>query len=371
MERKVFTVGVVGAGAISDIYIQNMNTVFSNLRVKSVCARHFARAQAKAEKHGIEAVTFEEMLKDPEVDIAVILTPVDTHCGLIREALLAGKHVYTEKTMTDTAEKAAQLVELAKEKGRYLGCAPDTFLGSGLQAARAALDAGVIGEVNSFSVAVNRNNDVLTAVFPFLRLSGAGALRDYQVYYLTALVSLLGPVERVGALVRTPYPRRVGSVPGTDVCGKEYETPNESIVSAVLQLKSGVTGTIHQDHESVLADRADFVLYGTRGMLHLGDANTFGPSVKVLKSGPDGRTGEEPLAQTGPFRENARGLGVSEMADAIASGRENRAGAALAAHVLDVLEAMEESSQKGAFVPVASGCGRPAPLADPEKLLKR
>lgn len=356
------TVGVIGAGAISNIYIQNMKAMFDNLRVKSVCARHFEHAEAKAKEHDLSACTLEEMLADPEVELVVVLTPVDTHYEIIRAALLAGKHVYTEKTVTETAGQAAELFALARKKERYLGCAPDTFLGAGWQAARKALDEGVIGELNSFSIAINRNNDLLTSFFSFLCLPGAGALRDYQVYYLTALISLLGPVEKVCALIRTPYPKRTGILPGTKVYGKEYETPNESIISAVFEMKNGVTGTIHQDNESVAADRADFVLYGTKGMLLLGDANTFGPQIRILRTSQNLSTAEEILPLTSPYSDNSRGLGVSEMADAIFTGRKNRASIDLACHVLDVIEAMEKSAEEGAFVTLTSSCDRPAPL---------
>lgn len=118
------------------------------------------------------------------------------HYELIKKALLAGKHVYTEKTMTDEVNKAKELVELAEEKGLYLGSAPDTFLGAALQTARRAIDDGILGEIHSFAISANRNNDLLLSVFSFLRQPGGGILYDYGVYYLTALTSLFGSVKR-------------------------------------------------------------------------------------------------------------------------------------------------------------------------------
>ena len=112
-------VGVIGAGAISDIYLENMINKFDQLEVKCVAANHIESAQKKAEKYGIKACTTQEMLDDPEIDLAVVLTPVGAHYGLIKQALLAGKHVYTEKTIADDVDKAKELVALAKEKGLY------------------------------------------------------------------------------------------------------------------------------------------------------------------------------------------------------------------------------------------------------------
>lgn len=366
MEKKIMEVGVVGAGMISDIYISNMSDVFENLHVKGVCAKHFERAQAKALQYNIKVYTLEEMLKDPEIEMMVILTPVDTHYAIIKSALEAGKHVYTEKTIAETAKQAKELSDLADQKGLYLGSAPDTFLGSSLQTVRKAIDDGVIGEVNSFSIAVNRNNDYYTAYYPFLCLPGAGVLRDYLVYYMTALVSILGPVEKLGAFVRTPYKKRVGTYAGTPVYGKEYDTPNESIISAIMQLKNGMTGTVHQDHESLRQDQASFVIYGTKGMILLGNPDEFGNPVRIKTNDSEGNVQERTLDVVGAYSDNSRGVGPAEMADAIFHKRKNRASKELAYHVLDVLETIERSDREGGFVTVASTCDRPE--AFPESL---
>ena len=139
-ETKKMRVGVVGCGAISDIYLTNMIHNFENLEVAACCAGHLEHAKKKAEQYGIKGCTYEEILADPSIEMVVILTPAPTHEGLIRQALEAGKHVYTEKTMTLAPETAAKLIELAEEKHLYLGSAPDTFLGSALQTARKAID---------------------------------------------------------------------------------------------------------------------------------------------------------------------------------------------------------------------------------------
>ena len=358
--KDILNVGVVGAGAISGIYLENMVNMFSNIRPVAVCAAHLERAQARADQFGIDACTLEQMLARTDVDIIVNLTPVSEHYSIVKQALLAGKHAYTEKTIAASVEQAKELCALADEKGLYLGSAPDTFLGAAVQGAKKLLDEGAIGEVNSFSISINRSNDILTNIFPFLRLPGAGVLRDYEVYYLTVLVSLLGPASRTCALVRAPYQERINRIPGTKDYGETVRTPNESVVSAILEMDNGVVGTIHQNHESIKSDRADFAIYGREGVLLLSNPNYFGGTVKLLKDEPGLATDTEPdsvvtIAEPGnEFSGNCRGLGVSEMADAILHGRPNKATKEQALHVLSILEAMEKSNETGQMVDICS-----------------
>ncbi len=364
--KKPLSVGVVGAGAISEIYLKNMTGRFPYLRVVSICSAHGKNAAEKAAKYGLVCCTLEEMLADPGIDMVVNLTPVGAHADIIRQALLHGKHVYTEKTITDSPRKAAELVRLAEEKGLRIGCAPDTFLGAALQTARKAIDEGLLGEIHSFAISATRRNDLLLSLFAFMREKGAGILYDYAVYYLTALVSLLGPVERVGSLVSAPYPTHVGILPDRPEYGQSFATPNESQVSAVLRLKSGVTGTLHMDADSYAQDEAFFSVYGTRGILRLTDPNGFGGEVRFFPTSETEWRCPPPvvLPPVSSYTDNCRGIGPSEMAGAILSGAPHRTGAEMACHVLDVLTALRDAGEQGRFVAIPSGCARPEPLTD-------
>ena len=357
-------VGVIGAGAISGIYLENMVRRFSQLDVIAVAANHLEHARKRAEEYGLEACTVEALLADERIELVVVLTPVGAHYGLIKAALQAGKHVYTEKTMTDDPAKARELLALAEEKGLYLGAAPDTFLGAAWQTARAAIDSGAIGTVRSFAISANRDNRLLLSLFPFLRQPGAGVLYDYGVYYLTALVSLLGPVVRVGGLVERPCPDHRNVVPASPEFGQRIAAPNESRVSAVLQLASGVSGTLHIDADSVLTDQAFFAVYGSEGILYLTDPNQFGGTVRLLANTTDWSAPARPveLWNCAGYGDNARGLGPAEMADAILAGRKNRAGKEMASHVLEVLNGILRCGESGAFTSIASACERPAPM---------
>lgn len=349
-------VGVIGAGAISDIYLQNMIHTFEQVEVISVAARHRENARKKAAQYGLEDCTVEEMLADPRIEMVVILTPVGSYYELIKAALLAGKHVYTEKTITDDLAQAEELLDLAEEKQLYLGSAPDTFLGAAWQTARKVIDEGRLGEIHSFAITANRNNDVLQARFKFLREPKAGALLDYAVYYMTALVSLLGPVEKVAGFVSAPYTVRTVILPDSPEYGQTISTPNESEVSAILRLKNGISGTFHMDTESNTYNESAFVIYGTRGILYLPNPNEFGGSVKFA---PDTMDWDKPAVLVNvplefPYADNARGIGPAEMAEAIREKRKNRASKEMAYHVLEVLTAIQRSGKNGIFCEIRS-----------------
>ncbi len=363
-ETKKFNVGVIGSGAISDIYLKNMMEKFERLEVVAVASKHLEHAEKKAEAYGIRACTVEELLADADIDIVVNLTPVGAHYELIKSALLAGKHVYTEKTITDDMEKAGELLALSEEKGLYLGSAPDTFLGAALQTARAVIDQGTLGEIHSFVISANRSNDLLLSVFSFLREPGAGILHDYAVYYVTALVSLLGPVARVGGVTSAPYPQHRNIMPMSPEFGQMMDTPNESQVSAIVQLENGITGTLHMDADSNCRDEAFFAIYGTKGILYLTDPNQFGGTVRFLPNAMDPRTPVKAseLWNFSQYSENSRGIGPAEMADAIVEGRPCRASKELAVHVLEVLTGILSGGENGGFVDISSTCEQPQPM---------
>ncbi len=357
-------VGVIGAGQISEIYLKNMTQRFDNLTVIAIAANHLENAKKKADKYGIQACTVEELLANPQVELVVNLTPVGAHYQLIKAALLAGKHVYTEKTITANLAEAEELVNLANEKGLYLGSAPDTFLGGALQSARQAIDSGILGEIHSFAISANRNNDLLLSFVAFLREPGAGILNDYGVYYMTALVSILGPVAKVGGIIGRPYLQHRNIMPQDPLFGQMMDTPNESQVSAVVQLENGVTGTFHMDADSVLADQAYFAVYGTKGILYLTDPNQFGGEVKFLANALDPRVPNPPVTlwHFSPFDDDSRGVGPSEMAKAIQNKEANPVSKEMAYHVLEVLTRIYDGGEKGQFYDIASTCQRPKPL---------
>lgn len=369
MDTKPVRTAVIGSGAISDIYLENMTKRFHDLDVVACSSRNMESAKKQAEKHGLQARTNEEIFKDPEIELVVVLTPAPTHYGIIKDALLSGKHVYTEKPISTTVEEAKELMKLADEKGLYLGSAPDTFLGSSLQTARKAIDDGLIGEVTSFNVVANRDITLLASFVGFLRMPYGGIAYDYGVYYLTALVSLLGPMKKVYSIVSNYKKNRINSFPQSPDFGKEYVYDNESQVDAILTTESGITGTFALNGDSALFDMGYFTIHGTKGILELGNPNDFGGDVTYIPNDLSAFvTGVKPqkLEPVSPLSDNSRGIGPAEMALAIRNKGRNRASKELACHVLDIIEQMMESSKAESVREIETSCERPEAFIESE-----
>lgn len=142
---KPVKIGVIGCGNISDIYFQNISR-FNNIEVTAIADMIDQRAEEKAKQYGGRAMTVEELLKDPEVEIVLNLTIPAAHYEIDIKALNAGKHVYSEKPLATRLEDGKKIIELAREKGLLVGCAPDTFLGARPQTMKKMIDEGWIGK---------------------------------------------------------------------------------------------------------------------------------------------------------------------------------------------------------------------------------
>ena len=366
---KPVRTAVIGSGAISDIYLTNMTRTFSGLEVVCVSAAHLENARKKAEQYKIEACATEEVFARQDIELVVVLTPAPTHYELIRQALLSGKHVYTEKPLATTVAQARELLDLAAEKGLLLGCAPETFLGSSLQTARKALEEGMLGDVTSFHVVANRDITLLASVFRFLCMPYGGICYDYGVYYLTALVSLLGPMEKVTALVSNHAVERCNTYPESPDFGKTYIYDNESQAHALLTTRSGIPGTFSLNGDSVISDQAYFTIQGTKGILVLSDANGFGGDIRFIPNDP-ANPGSRILEPVSPLSFNSRGIGPADMARCIREGGLPLTDAHMAAHVLDIVEQMIASSQAHQERTISSTCSIPRFLDDLPSLMR-
>lgn len=365
---KPVKTAVIGCGAISDIYLTNMTGRYATLDVVACCASHRENAEKKAAQYGIRAASTEEILADPEVELIVVLTPAPSHYELVKKALLAGKHVYTEKPIATELFKAQELLALATERGLLLGAAPETFMGSAVQTTRKALNEGLIGELTSFHVVANRDLTVLASFAKFLRQPGGGICYDYGVYYLTALVSLLGPVESVFAKVGNHSRVRRNMIPDSPEFGQEYIYDNEAQVNAILTTKSGVTGTFSLNGDSAAVDQGDFTIHGTKEILRLGDANQFGGEIAFM---PDDffHAAWQPLEPVSELSDNCRGVGVADMARCIREGGTPQVSAEMPCHVLDIVEKIMESGKSGQVCTTETVCDCSAVFEDWKSLL--
>ncbi len=299
-------IGVLGTGAISGIYFKNLTKVFSEVEVVAVCDLFVEKAKEAAEEYQIPKVyeTMEEMLADGEIEIILNLTRPNEHYKTTRAALLAGKHVYSEKPLAAVYEEGVELVNLAKEKGLMLGGAPDTFLGAGIQTCRKLIDDGFIGDVvGAQAQMVCHGHESWHPAPEFYYQAGGGPMMDMGPYYMTALVNLVGRVKGVSGMCGKGFAQRViTSEPkrGTVV---DVEVPTHT--AGLLQFENGAIGTVLTTFD-VYYDRQAFLeVYGTKGTLRVPDPNGFGGSISLLRP-EDGSFKEMPLLFG--YGENSRGL---------------------------------------------------------------
>ena len=207
--RKPLGVGVVGCGIIAKRYVGDA-AAFPGWRPVACSDLDEAAAEAFAAEHGLRAETFEELLADPEVDLVLSLTPPRVHASIAHAVFAAGKHVYTEKPLGATAVEGRELVVDAARRGLRLGCAPDTFLGSVYETARRLIEEGAVGTpLGATATMLVGGPDTWHPNADMFYLPGGGPLLDIAPYYLTALVSLLGPIAAVAAFSTTPTTERV------------------------------------------------------------------------------------------------------------------------------------------------------------------
>lgn len=333
---------IIGSGSISDAYLSTMINKFKILEVIGCCDRNAEKAWAKAEKYAIKAMSMEEILADESIELVVNLTTPGAHYPVIKQLLEAGKHVYTEKALTVELEHAAELINIANEKGLYLGAAPDTFLGSAIQTARYVVESGMIGEVTSCYCALTRDSEIFSRAFPFTARPGGGIGFDVGIYYITALLSILGPVREVSGVVRTRKPERQDY--SLERFGASFQIECENLMSGILQFECGTVGNLLFDANSIFTapERPGVVLFGTMGIMYMADPNQFGGEVRLILKGNN-----EPVVmqQSHAFSSEYRGLGVAEMAWSMRMGRKNRANKEMAYHALEILHGIVRSSE--------------------------
>jgi len=353
-------VGIVGSGDVTKLYLADRDR-YPDYRFVACADLDPARAAALSAKGGFPSVTVDALIADPSIDLVLNLTPPTAHAAVSRSAIAAGKHVYSEKPLATSRADATAIITEAAAAGVHVGGAPDTFLGGGLQTARALIDEGAIGEPIAASATFLHLGPESWHPNPaFFYQRGGGPLLDIGPYYVTALVALLGPVASVEAIGRgVGSTRTVGAGPmaGQTVTS---EVPTTSV--ATLTFQDGVVGSFTASFDVVATRMPEFEIHGTSGSLALGDPNWFDGMValRTLDDASEAWT-DVPLR----FDPRAgRGIGLADLAQAIRDGRPARASGALAYHVLDVLLSIEEAVASGARRTIRSSVERPAPLPD-------
>lgn len=368
-----YEVAILGCGVISRTYLADIKAFYKNLHVKACADVSVELAEKLANEFDIEkAYTTEDLLNDDEIEIVINLTPPQFHVELNKRIIKAKKHLFSEKPFATNTEDAKEVLELAKEVGVKIGCAPDTFLASGLQSVRYYLDSGLIGK--PFMVTANMTNFGVETWHPAPKAfysKGSGPLFDMGPYYVSAIVSLLGPVKRLGAFKTKPYETRhvyTGPKAGTDIDCEAYTT-----YTAILHLESGVVVNLNVSYDIYKSNLPMFEIYGDQGTLTYPDPNFGGGTPKVYRKeqltdpifqNTDGAKERQEkfyeLPELFPrVKDYSRGIGVMDLAASIERGTENRANGQLILHVTEVLQRIGDSADTGRMYEMETTCKRP------------
>ncbi len=355
MEKKV-KIGLIGTGMVSQQYIKGCRG-FDILDLVACSDIDLERAKTVARQWNIpKACSVEELLADPEIQIVINLTIPQAHVPVSEAVVEAGKHVYSEKPLAVTLEDGKRLLAAARKKGVLVGCAPDTFLGSGHQMCRKLIDEGAIGEPIA---AVAFWAEYIMSGPPgrdFTFQPGCGPMLDMGSYYVTALIDLLGPVKRVTGTVRKIFPARL--VTEGEYKGRHIPIEVPTYITGTLDFTAGPVGTIITSYDVYEGSGLPKIeVYGTKGLLSVADPNIHGGVVRLRRPGYDWE--EIPVRHSNKL---GRGVGVADMAYAITYSRPHRASGELAYHALEVMTAFERASTSGRHIEIESQVNRPVPL---------
>ena len=352
---KPVPVGVLGCGTISDAYF-SANDRFDDFDIVACGDIDTDAAAAKADQYGVEAHDVQGLLES-DVELVVNLTPPSVHASTCKQLLDAGKHVYVEKPLAASIADAEVILDAAADASLRVGSAPDTFLGAGLQTCRSLVDEGRIGDpVGATAVWTSSGHETWHPNPDFYYHEGGGPLFDMGPYYVTALISLLGPAARVTGSVSTTFQER--TITSEPRAGETIDVEVPTHESAVIDFENGTIVNLLTsfDVQGSELPSPTFELYGTEGTISLPDPNHFEGPVRV---GDDEGFEEVPLTHD---YTDGRGAGVADLARATRGDWEHRTNASLARHVLDVLQGVRQSSDQGEHVSLSTTCDRPEPL---------
>jgi predicted dehydrogenase len=335
-------VGLVGCGNVSGQYLPN-GPRLEGLRFVACADVDSAAAKRVAGQWGLQACSPEALLGRDDVDVVLNLTPPDFHAEVALRAIGAGKHVYTEKPLATSVERGRAVLDAAAAAGVLVGCAPDTFLGAGIQTLKQAIAAGAIGTPAIAQVRMLARPPEAWHPSPaFLYADLAGPLLDIGPYGVATAIELVGRVRRVTAFAARPREA------ARTAAGVDFPVVEPTRVAAVLEHDGGVLTTLATSFDADGPARHGIEVSGSDGTLVGGDPNTFDGPVALRRAHGE----DEPLALVSEWRHNARGLGLQDLCRAVRDGTPQRASGALGLHVLEVLLAIRDSAGDGAAISI-------------------
>jgi len=384
--NKVFKVGLIGCGHISETYFR-AEKYFNNIKIVKCADINHANALKCAKTYKIKALSVKDLLKDQEVEIILNLTIPKAHYQVAKQSLLNGKHVYSEKPMAINFKDGLNLVKIAKRKKLYIGNAPDTFLGGGIQKSKELVEKNIIGKI-SLGNAIFAFPGVQSYhpnPEPWFAKKEGGPVIDMGPYYLTALVNLLGPAKKVtGSIMEGVKRRTIGIGPKKN---KTFKVECPTTYLSTIQFENGTIIRLTLSFDVIAHQRNHIELYGSKGSMIVPDPNMFGGSVYVCNKlgdpwkeyktnkmhlGKINIRSQSSRANESPTNANYRGAGLAEMAYSIENKKINKCNGELSLHVLDIIQSTMKACKTNKPQVIKTTCKKPSlfQTKDIKKILK-
>jgi len=354
MKNKKINIGIVGCGNIAEKYLEQINN-YNNIQLIGLTDIDIERAKSFSSLYNCQVYeSLDKMLSDVNIDLVVNLTIHHAHAEVIEQILSSGKHVYTEKPLAMNYKDAKRIIELSEKKNLRLSSAPITYMGEMQQTAYKNLTDGLLGKIRLVYAEINhdRIENWHPNPKPFFDV---GVLWDVGIYALTICTALMGSINRVSGYGKVIMPKR------RTLDGEPFKVNTPDFILALLEMNNGAllrltcnfyANDSKQDH--------GIEIHGDNGMLYLGSGHDFSSPLEFIEIG--GEPSIVPPIRNGyDGTEYARGL--EEIADAILNNKPHRASAEHAAHVIEVMEAIDNSVKTNESIDVHSDFTQP-PLMD-------
>jgi predicted dehydrogenase len=346
-------VGIIGCGNISETYFECQN-LFNNFNVVACADINIEAAKNSAEKYNVKAFSVDDILANDDIDVIINLTIPSAHKEIIMKSLNAGKHCFSEKPLAMNFNEGLEISELASSKNLYVGCAPDTFLGAAGQKARSLIEDKKIGDVvlGTFNL-MSHGMEHWHPNPDFFFKPGAGPVFDVGVYYITQLVNLIGPIKSISSLSGTATPERtITSEPRN---GEKIKVETPTTLMGTLEFHNNAKIQFFCSWDVWKHKHSTIELYGLEGSMIVPDPNFFSGDILISHKEEDWQVinNDKMLLgipnktdNSGDKIANYRGIGLSDMIDAISHQRQSRCSLDLAVHVLEAMEGIIKSSDE-------------------------
>jgi len=346
-------VGIIGCGNISETYFECQN-LFNNFNVVACADINIEAAKNSAEKYNVKAFSVDDILANDDIDVIINLTIPSAHKEIIMKSLNAGKHCFSEKPLAMNFNEGLEISELASSKNLYVGCAPDTFLGAAGQKARSLIEDKKIGDVvlGTFNL-MSHGMEHWHPNPDFFFKPGAGPVFDVGVYYITQLVNLIGPIKSISSLSGTATPERtITSEPRN---GEKIKVETPTTLMGALEFHNNAKIQFFCSWDVWKHKHSTIELYGLEGSMIVPDPNFFSGDILISHKEEDWQVinNDKMLLgipnktdNNGDKIANYRGIGLSDMINAISNKRQSRCSLDLAVHVLEAMEGIIKSSDE-------------------------